>query len=145
MMSPTSGESYVAEDGVVLILADRALPFQESAETSSIHAVALMFWADDLIPAVVTMLPHPWDLDLPDIPLCTRVDQISYYHLMPFGPIPDDEESLVKMNVEALSPLIQRIRPSLLYVAGGRTPRAVGPMIGRLLGIPVSIETKSEG
>jgi hypothetical protein len=142
MIYSVSGESYVAEDGVVLILTDRALPFQESDQSSRVHEVALTFWGDDLIPAVVTMLPHPWDLDVPDIPLCTRLDQISYYHLMPFGPMPDDEESLVRMNVEALSPLIQRIRPSSLYVAHGRVAGAVGRVIGRSLDIPVSIETK---
>lgn len=123
-----------------LILSPESRPYVDSHVADWAHETAVAQRAQGLDANVVTLLPHPWNIKPPKVPLKTIIDDISYYRLLPGGPFPDGIDAMLRMNLEALKPLVLRLKPGVLHAAAGFIPNYLASVVGRAFGLAVVFE-----
>ena len=126
--------------GRPLHLVSHSLPHHTSGGTYRTHYVAKAQRAAGLDPHLVTPLGFPHGATPsaePDV-----VDGLPYYRLADPLPTDDAQDAWLARNLEALVPLVERLRPSVLHPASDYLNALLALQLRELFGIPVVYEVR---
>lgn len=133
-------EPYIPNGDVVLVIGEEAIPFSRSDSADRLHQIARSYRANRLTAHAAALLPHPWLLGQPTVRLAETIDDIAYHRLVPFGPFPVTPLELVVLNVEALAPLVRRLRAATLHAMSGYVAGQCAMILARRFGLSVVFE-----
>lgn len=139
----TSAEPFEPDSNVVLVIGEESRPFSSSGAAERLHRIAEQYNAVGLDAHVTTLLPDPWVLNRPAVPLAETIDGVAYHRLVPFGPFPDAPLDLIAMNVDALGPLVARLRPATLHALPGFAAGQTIMILARRFGLSVVFEPET--
>jgi glycosyltransferase involved in cell wall biosynthesis len=142
----TSGISkrpVAATPGRVLHVVGRSHPYWLKGYTVRTQHIVRAQREIGLDAQVVTQLGFPWSIghDVPDEEL---IDGVPHHRLrLPAGaPRPLHLAERLTLNAEALSGLVERLRPAVLHAASDFRNAAVALEVGEALGLPVVYEVR---
>lgn len=134
----TFATGYQPVAGRVLHIAAESFPFSGSLGACLVHDRAFADLEVGLSPAVVTLLPFPWNLKASDIALHEEIDGVDYHRLQPDRPMPKTSDALREMNLKAMANLVRQRRPEALVAGASPGISSIALSIARAFGLRVS-------
>ncbi len=121
----------------VLYVVQESLPYAGSVEACMLHDTVLAERQIGIDAAVVTLLPHPKEVQSDSIPLEELIDGVPYFRLSVDGQLLAGAGALATANLVALARLVREFRPSIIVPGPTGHANQAAAAIGRTFGLRV--------